>query len=280
MDSAYHSRVAESAAYIRAHFGSIPKVAAILGSGLGTYAESLEKSRSIPTKEVPHYPQGSVAGHKGTIVVARVGSTPLLAFQGRVHYYETGNLDPTMFPVHVASALGIRTLIVTNAAGGINRMFSPGDLMLITDQINLTFLSPRDRRRDRLVRRLLYSPRLAKLAVDCALRERIPLKQGVYAGVKGPSYETAAEILMLRQIGGDAVGMSTVIEVELASQLGLEVLGISCITNLATGIGDQPLSHQEVTDVGERVKNTFSQLLTSIITSLDTASSHAEGNQT
>ncbi len=259
-------RVRDAAGYVREHIGPSPRTAVILGSGLGDFADQLGRSTVVQNDKIPHYPRATIEGHKGRIVVGEVNGNRVLALQGRVHFYECNDLDVVLFPIRVAHSIGIKKLIVTNAAGGINRSFAPGDLMLITDQINLTLQSyPFD---PSTTARVLYDPELMETAIAAARREEIELKHGIYVGVKGPSYETAAEIEMIRRIGGDAVGMSTVFEVLLAHSLGMRVLGISCITNLATGISQKPLNHAEVTEAGNRVKGTFSRLLVSILQAL------------
>lgn len=259
-------RIAQSVGFIREHARSRPKIGIILGSGLGDFADSLPAAHTISTSDIPHYPVSTVEGHKGKLVFAALGATPILAFQGRVHFYESNNLEPVLYPVRVAHELGIRTLIITNAAGGINRTFQPGDLMVITDQINLTLLRGFFELARHRQQEAIYSPRLVDMAEEAAARSGIPLRKGVYAGLRGPSYETAAEIEMLTRIGADAVGMSTVFEAWLASALEMEVLGISCITNLSTGITSAKLSHSEVTEVGNRVKEKFARLLVATIT--------------
>ncbi|HET6272098.1 MAG TPA: purine-nucleoside phosphorylase [Bacteroidota bacterium] len=258
-------QVSASVAYIREHCSNPADVALILGSGLGAFADSLPFPQVVPTSAIPHYPRSGVEGHRGRLVFASVEGKNLLAFQGRVHFYETSSLEATLFPIHVAHSLGVRTLIVTNAAGGINRGFSPGDLMLITDQINLTGENALSGPNGASVHHSYYSESLIHLACNAAESAKIPLRSGVYAGLKGPTYETAAEVEMVYRLGGDAAGMSTVLEVGLAASLGMQVLGISCITNHATGISATRLSHAEVTEVGNRVKTTFAALLTEII---------------
>ncbi len=240
-----------------------PSVALVLGSGLGQFADNIADAIHIPSTEIPNYPQSTVEGHKGHLVFGRVAERPVLLFQGRVHFYESRNLDGVLYPIRIAHALGVSTLVVTNAAGGINRSFLPGDLMLITDHINLNtqpyawsvwngHRSP-------------YDGRLLQAARSAASGNSIGLREGIYVGVKGPSYETAAEVEAIRRLGGDAVGMSTVFEASLASSLGIRVLGISCITNLATGISKDKLSHAEVTEVGALARDKFSQLIRSIL---------------
>jgi purine-nucleoside phosphorylase len=240
-------------------------MAIILGSGLGEFAESLTFKKVIDTSDIPHYPVSTVEGHHGKLIFGKLHSTPLLAFQGRVHYYESGKLESVLYPIRVAHNLGIKTLIVTNAAGGVNMTFEAGDLMMISDQINLTFENPLVGTRKRSRKQKLYDENFQDTILKIAAEKKIKLQRGVYCGVKGPSYETAAEIEMVRRLGGDAVGMSTVNEVSLAVALGIHVAGISCITNLATGILDLKLSHAEVTDVANKVKHTFAELLKGVI---------------
>jgi purine-nucleoside phosphorylase len=236
----------------------------VLGSGLGDFADGLWDKVVFDTGAIPRYPRSSVAGHKGRIVFGRTGRRDVLVFQGRLHFYECGDLSIVLHPVHVAAALGVKTLIVTNAAGGVNRSFRPGDLMLIEDQINMTFEHlPGAAAGEQTVD--LFSPRLRRIAMEAAGRRGISLRTGVYAGVKGPSYETAAEVEFLRRVGADAVGMSTVFETRRAVRLGMEVLGLTCITNLATGIGAERLSHAEVTEVGLKVRKVFGGLLEDVI---------------
>jgi purine-nucleoside phosphorylase len=259
--------VQKSVAWIRRHEKHAPDVALILGSGLGDFADGLPGRRSLPTSEIPHYPTPTVEGHKGALVFASIGNRRLLAFQGRIHFYECNDFSRVLYPVLVAAALGTRTMIVTNAAGGINKHLSPGDLMLIADQIDLTLhrtpaLPPEP------LRAPAYNRTLIDKAEEVARQSGISVKRGVYAGVKGPSYETAAEVEMIRRLGGDVVGMSTVKEVRCAAERGIRVLGISCITNLATGIGGQKLDHAEVTEVAGRVKRDFAALLTDVIRAL------------
>ncbi len=259
------ARVSASVQFIREHTKLKPRVAIILGSGLGDFADSLPERTTISTEDIPHYPRSSVEGHKGKLVFAALDGVPILAFQGRIHFYETNNLGPVLYPIYLAHDLGIELLIVTNAAGGINRTFNAGDLMIITDHINLTFARFVGNQAERSAARSIYTHSLITLAEDVAVANRIAIRRGVYAGLKGPSYETAAEIEMLHRLGADAVGMSTVFETSLAASLGMRVLGISCITNLATGISGSRLSHEEVTEVGRRVRQTFARLLTAII---------------
>jgi purine-nucleoside phosphorylase len=262
-----YGKIQEAAEAIRKRHSERPVIGLILGSGLGSYAESLSCRTEISWNEVPHFAGATVAGHGGKMVLGETGGVPVAALQGRVHYYEGHEMSRVVFPVRVLAALGIRQLIVTNAAGGINMAFSPGDLMLITDHLNLMGTNP-------LIGPSLeplgprfpdmseaYDPGMRTMAVEAAEEIGLELEQGVYVGVSGPSYETPAEIRMYRLMGADAVGMSTVPEVIVANQMGIRVLGISCITNMAAGILNQKLSHQEVMDTTERVKEEFAALL-------------------
>ena len=267
MDRSTADDLQKSVAWIRRQAKHVPDIALILGSGLGDYADGLPDSTSIPTSEIPHYPTPTVEGHKSALVFARLGNRTLLILQGRIHFYECNDYSRVLYPVLVAAGLGAATMIVTNAAGGINRTLVPGDLMLITDQIDLTLhrtpeLPPQP------VRAPAYDSGLIAKAEETAKQLGIPVRRGVYAGVKGPSYETAAEVEMIRRMGGDAVGMSTVNEVRCAAERGIRVLGISCITNLATGIGGRKLDHAEVRDVAGRVKRDFAALLTDVMRAL------------
>jgi len=243
---------------------SSPDIALVLGSGLGDYAESLPHRIIFPPGAIRSYPGSTVPGHRGQIVFAEMAGRKVIAFQGRIHLYECNDLATVLFPVVVAAGLGARTLVVTNAAGGINRLLAPGDLMLITDQIDLMLHSER-LPGERGEKREMYDSALLEQALRLAAARGLPVRRGVYAAVKGPSYETAAEVEMIHRLGGDAVGMSTVKEVALASLLGLRVLGISCITNKAAGIGGAKLNHEEVTEVAGRVNISFSNFLTDCI---------------
>lgn len=272
--------VQEATKFIRSETDFRPSVGLILGSGLGDFADSLEITSSVNSVEIPHYPLSSVPGHAGKLIFGHVKtnqklSRPLLVFKGRVHFYETGDLTRVVFPVALAHQLGVRTLLVTNAAGAINREFSAGDLMLIRDLVHLTFLELSFQRPSRkflqrqspLARRLpaVLDHRLQEIIRNCAIDMRLQLQEGTYCWLKGPSYETAAEIQMLKKLGADAVGMSTVPEIVMASSLGMKVAGISLISNLATGISSTRLSHQEVTETANRVKQSFTDLLRNVI---------------
>lgn len=247
-----------------------PQLAIILGSGLGIFAESLQCKRKIPFSSIPHFPSPSTAGHAGVLVFGEAGGTSVCSMQGRIHYYESGDMRTIAFPVRVLAALGIKRLIITNAAGGIKPSLKPGDLMLIRDHLGLFLPNPLlGDNLDGLGPRFpdmsqCYSQNLRKLARQCARKLRLSLKEGIYAGVSGPSYETPEEIRMLRKLGADAVGMSTVPEVIVATHMGIECLGISCITNLAAGISNASLSHEEVLRFGKGIKPKLIGLLSSL----------------
>jgi purine-nucleoside phosphorylase len=268
----HYEQIHETAQAIRKRAaGHQPKVGIILGSGLGEFAEGLAKKVVIPYAELPHFPHSSVPGHAGRLVLGEVGGEPIVAMQGRVHAYEGYSPAQVAFPARVLCALGIHTLVVTNAAGGVNLDFKPGDLMVITDHLNLSgynpLVGPND---DRMGPRFpdmttAYPTALQAQLLSSAQNVGVELKQGVYAVLAGPSYETPAEIRMLRILGADAVGMSTVPEVIAARHMGVQVAGISCITNLAAGIGNKPLTHEEVAETAHRVKDVFRRLLESFL---------------
>lgn len=251
--------------------GRAPKVGIVLGSGLGAFADRLENKVVIPYEELPHFPKSSVVGHAGRLVVGDVGGQTIVAMQGRVHYYEGFTPSQVVFPIRVLCRLGIHSLVVTNAAGGINEGFVPGDLMIIKDHLNLSGFNPLiGANDDRLGPRFpdmteAYSRALTRTIHACAKRLDIAVREGVYAMLSGPSYETPSEIRMLRMLGGDAIGMSTVPEVIAARHMGVQVAGISCITNCAAGITDNPLSHEEVAETAGRVREVFCQLLTEFL---------------
>ena len=267
----YTRQVQEAAAYIKEKLsGRKPEIAITLGSGLGDLAEQLTDAVQIPYGDIPHFPVSTVAGHKGQFVVGKLEGREVLCMQGRFHYYEGYDLKQVTLPVRVMKLLGIGTLIVTNAAGGINTGFRPGNLMLIEDHLNLTGENPLigenleafgERFFDMTV---AYDREYRTLAENLAAELDIPLQKGVYAWLTGPNYETPAEIRYLRTIGADAVGMSTVPEVLVARHCGLRVCGISCITNLAAGMGEGLLSHEEVKETADRVKVDFIRLVTAL----------------
>ncbi len=255
---------------IQEHAPFRPEIAVVLGSGLGGFTESLSCNAVLQTASIPGYPHSTVEGHKGELAFCTAGLRRTLTFRGRVHFYESGNVNAILFPIRVAAALGARILVITNAAGGVNRTFVPGDLMLISDHINFTGETCPEPGASKS-RGALYDPQLIRIAENTANQIGVRVVRGVYAAMKGPSYETAAEIEMIHRIGGDAVGMSTVLEVALASSLGMRVLGISCITNKATGTSSAKLNHEEVTVVAHQVREQFSRLLTHVIKALPPA---------
>ncbi len=265
------AHIEEAASFLRGKLSGMPELALILGSGLGILGEEVEEAVSFEYGDIPHFPVSTVEGHAGRLIAGTLEGKQVLVMQGRFHLYEGYDGDAVTFPVRVMRALGVKTLIVTNAAGGVNMDYDPGDLMLIQDHINLMFRNPLIGPNDaRLGPRFPdmsegYSKRLRTLARAVSEELGIKLQEGVYCGVLGPSYETPAEIRMIRMLGGDAVGMSTVPEVIAARHSGMEVLGISCISNAAAGILDQPLSHQEVMETAEQVKDTFLKLVRAIV---------------
>ncbi|MFZ0731645.1 MAG: purine-nucleoside phosphorylase [Candidatus Sulfotelmatobacter sp.] len=248
-----------------------PKTGLVLGSGLGAFADSLSDATRFPYAEIPSFPQSTAIGHAGRMVVGNAGDIPVAAMQGRVHPYEGYTAQEVTFPIRVFARMGIRSVILTNAAGGINLGYSQGALVLIRDHINLQgtnpLVGPND---DRFGVRFpdmthAYSRTLRKIAQEEAAKMNFTLHEGVYAALLGPSYETPAEIEYLRRIGADLVGMSTAAEVIAARHMGFNVLAISCVTNMAAGILDQPLSHAEVMETGERVKSRFEALLRAVL---------------
>jgi purine-nucleoside phosphorylase len=267
-------QVLESAAYIRAQVEEVPTIALILGSGLGMLADSLQNPTVIRYEQIPHFPQSTVEGHAGELIIGELSGKQVVIMKGRFHMYEGYRAEQVAFPIRVFKELGVITLIVTNAAGGINTEYASGELMLIHDHINFTGKNPLIGANDDTfgVRfpdmSEAYSMRLRTLAHETAKEQGISLREGVYVGLLGPSYETPAEIRMFRILGADAVGMSTVSEVLVARHAGIEVLGISCISNMAAGILDQPLSHVEVMETTERVKHKFLALVAGIVPKL------------
>ena len=248
-----------------------PKIGLVLGSGLGAFADSLADATKVPYSEIPAFPQSTAIGHAGRMVIGKAGEVPVAAMQGRVHQYEGYSAQQVAFPIRVFARMGIKALILTNAAGGISLGYSQGALVLIRDHINLQganpLVGPND---DRFGVRFpdmthAYSKPYRTIAREEAEKLQIQLHEGVYAALLGPSYETPAEIEYLRRIGADLVGMSTAAEVIAARHMGLDVLAISCVTNMAAGILDQPLSHAEVMETGERVKSTFEALLKAVL---------------
>lgn len=264
-------RIDEARAAVAARGGVTPAVGLILGSGLGDLADQVEAAVRVPYNEIPHFPVSTAPGHAGQLVIGRLEGKPVVAMQGRVHFYEGYAMEQVVFPVRVMRALGIETLIVTCAAGGLNPSFSVGDLMLITDHINTMGQDPlRGPNDERLGPRFpatvgAYTPELRELALQVAGEMGIRLQQGVYTAISGPSFNTSAELRMLQRLGGDAVGMSTVPEVIAARHMGLRVLGIACITDLA--LPDEPihLTHEQVLEAANRTKPIFQGLVRGVL---------------
>lgn len=265
------AKAEQAAQFIHARTNVKPQIALILGSGLGPFADGLESATRLSYSEIPHFPKPTALGHAGKLVLGAVSGVPVAAMQGRVHFYEGLPLREVIFPVRVFNRLGVKAAIITNAAGGINTSYSRGALVVLSDHINMQGSNPliglNDERfgpRFPDMTRVYWKP-FRSIAKEEAKRIGIEVHEGVYVAVTGPSYETPAEIRMFRQLGADVVGMSTVSEVIAASHMRMRVLAISCVTNMAAGILDQPLDHKEVLETGERVKGSFMQLLNAVI---------------
>ena len=266
-----YEQVEEAAAAIRRQCRALPQTAIVLGSGLGDFADTLLDPAVVPYEQLPHWPPARVVGHAGRLVIGRTAGRTVAALAGRAHVYEGHPLDTVVFSARVMGRLGVREILLTNAAGGINTSFAGGGLMIIDDHINLMganpLMGPNDERFGPRFPDMseVYSRRLRAFADDAAAARGIPVTHGVYAAVHGPSYETPAEIRYLRTIGADAVGMSTVPEAIAARHMGIEVLGISCITNMAAGILPGPLRHDEVMETARRVRGSFIALIEGIL---------------
>jgi purine-nucleoside phosphorylase len=266
-----HERVEQAAAAVRTRCRDVPQTAIVLGSGLGDFADTLLDPVETPYTDLPHWPAARVIGHSGRLIVGHVGGHTVAALAGRAHFYEGYDLGTVVFATRVMARLGVKRIILTNAAGGINTAFAQGALMVIDDHINLIgsnpLIGPNDERFGERFPDMseVYSARLRRLADEAGRAKGVPLIHGVYIAAHGPSYETPAEIRFYRLIGGDAVGMSTVPEAIAARHMGLEVLGISCITNMAAGVLPGPLAHDEVMDTARRVRGSFIALLEGII---------------
>ena len=271
MSSEIFEKSAVAAEFVRSRMPVTPKIAIILGSGLGPFAYHVEHSISIPFTDIPHFPNPSVVGHSGLLVIGTLHGTPIVVMQGRVHYYEGYSAAEVIFPIRVLKQLGIETLIVTNAAGGIREGLQRGQLVLISNHINFTGTNPLiGKNESKFGERFFdmtepYSERLRGVAKTAARKHGFSLSEGVYIAVSGPSFETAAEIRAFRILGADLVGMSTVHEVIVARHMGIEVLGISCVTNLAAGIQGKPLDHYEVLETGLHVQQQFVEFLTTFV---------------
>ena len=260
-------QIKESKRYIEEKLDKMPEIGLILGSGLGILADEIEDKTIIKYGDIPNFPKSTVEGHKGQLVIGRLEGKRVIAMQGRFHFYEGYSQGEVTFPVRVMAALGVNKLLVTNAAGGANKDYTPGDLMLITDHINFSLTNPLiGKNIDELGPRFPdmshgYDKGLMDIARNCAKELGMSLKEGTYMFLTGPNYETPAEVRMASYLGADAVGMSTVPEVIVAVHNGMKVLGISCITNMAAGILDQPLDHGEVIETTQRVKKEFISLV-------------------
>lgn len=269
-----HARAKATADKLRAAVDTLPKVAMILGSGLGAVADELEDATAIDYREIPGFPVSAVEGHAGRLVFGRLEGVDVVVMQGRAHYYEGWSMKEVTFPVRVFALLGVDHLVVTNSAGGVNSTYTPGDLMIISDHLNLTGDNPL-----RGANEAEFGPRFPDMSdpYDAGLRELtrrvaaeqgLSVKEGVYAGVAGPSYETPAEVRMVSSVGGDAVGMSTVPEVIVANHCGIKVAGISCITNMASGITGEKLTHEEVKETADQVREQFVGLVRHLVGAL------------
>ncbi|MFT4113430.1 purine-nucleoside phosphorylase [Silvibacterium sp.] len=266
-----YERASEAVKFLQSRTKHTPLIGLVLGSGLGGFASAIQDAVVVPYNEIPHFPQSTVQGHSGKLVVGLLGETPIAVMQGRVHGYEGYSAGESTFPVRVLGLLGIKALTLTNAAGGIRHNYAQGDLVLLSDHINLTGVSPLTGPNDeRLGQRFFdmteaYSRRLRQLAHTAANENGVALQEGVYIGVPGPSFETPAEIRAFRTLGADLVGMSTVLETIAARHMGMEVLGISCVTNMAAGIQAEPLNHEEVMETGKRVEGQLAAILKTVL---------------
>lgn len=261
----------KSIEYIQKKIDFVPEIGVILGSGLGNFADLIEHPIEVNYSDIPEFPVSTVKGHDGKLIFGKLNGKHIVAMKGRIHYYEGLGIDKVVYPTKVLCDLGIKQLIVTNACGGVNTAFQPGDLMLIRDHINFTgqnpLIGPNDEEKGPrfLDMTYTYAPKLRQLAKDVSNQLGISIQEGVYMWFTGPVYETPSEVKLARIVGADAVGMSTVPEVIVAHHRGVEVLGISCITNMAAGILDQPLNHEEVIEVSTRIEAKFQTLVSEII---------------
>ncbi len=270
----FYEKVQQSAEYILSHSTLRPTCGIVLGSGLGSLVDKMTDKTIIPYADIPHFPRSTVAGHAGNLVLGTLAGQTVAALQGRFHYYEGFSMRQVTYPVYVLRLLGVRTLVITNACGSIDRGLAPGELMLLSDYINMlgsnSLMGPNDERFGPRFPDMTeaYSLRLRALAKSAAAELGIACKEGVYAIFPGPCYETAAEIRAYRALGADAIGMSTVPETIAANYLGLEVLGIACITNMATGIAERKHSHEEVLAVADRASADLCRLVERVIEKL------------
>lgn len=273
-DTLGYEEAQQTAKWLEERLDAPVEMGLILGSGLGSLADSFEDATTFDYKDIPNFPVSTVEGHAGRLVVGTFKGRRVVAMQGRFHFYEGWGLDNVTFPVRVFKMLGCTHMIVTNSSGGINVDWTPGDLMLITDHINLTGTNPlMGQNDDRFGPRFpdmsdSYNLELRRHTIRIARQLNIRLRTGVYAGVLGPSYETPHEIKMMRRMGADAVGMSTVPEVIVANHMSMKVIGISCITNMAAGVSAQPLTHEEVTENAHKAHSRFATLLGAVVSTI------------
>ncbi|WP_263376217.1 purine-nucleoside phosphorylase [Granulicella aggregans] len=276
-----YARATAAVEAIRSLSPTTPAIGIILGSGLGAFASQVENAIAIPYADIPHFPQSTVVGHSGKLVLGTIGGVQVAVMQGRVHAYEGYAVEEVVFPARVLGLLGCKTLIVTNAAGGIRSSLRPGELVVLSDHINLTGMNaaggpnePRFAMTPGAGQRFfdmstVYTPKLRALAVMEADKQGFDLTEGIYLAVLGPSFETPAEIRAFRTLGADLVGMSTVHEVIVARHMGLDVLGISLVTNMAAGVVDQAIDHEDVLEIGRNVEKRFTNLLTAIVPKIE-----------
>ena len=276
ISSSLYERAEKAARMIRARANAETSVAIVLGSGLGAFAEELTEAIAIPYDEIPGFARATVEGHAGQLVIGKAGEATVAAMQGRFHFYEGYSLEEVTFPIRVLKLLGVRMLVLTNAAGALNVEFAPGSLMVISDHVNLLganpLTGPND---DRFGPRFpdlttVYAPELQNIVIEEARAMGLEMRRGIYAALSGPSYETPAEIHMVRTLGADAVGMSTVPEAIVARHMEMQVIGISCITNLAAGVSSRPIDHSQVMAIGERVRAQFTELILRVVARLKT----------
>jgi len=255
-------KLAQAGEYILSKIQNVPDTAVVLGSGLGYFANQLTPNVTLNNSDIPNFPQPTVVGHEGKIIFGSIKRANLIAIQGRSHYYEGKTFSEITFYVQLLSRLGVKNLVLTNAAGGMNPALNPGDLVLLNDYINFTQLEvlPAEQ-----IPQKIFSERLATIAKSVATGLKINLSEGVYCWTTGPSYETHAEVQIIRDLGADVVGMSTVPELLVGAYLGLKILGISLVTNLAAGIGVEPLTHTEVQAVADEIKEPYSKFMSALI---------------
>lgn len=266
-----YERAEHAARIVRSRTKLEPRIAIVLGSGLGGFADEFDDAVGIPYEEITGFARSTAQGHAGKLVIGTVDEVPVMAMQGRVHYYEGYPLEQVTFPIRTFKLLGVKTLILTNASGGINVQLTQGALMVISDHLNMMGDNPlRGPNDERFGPRFpdmsaVYSPELQEIVIEEAKTIGVEVRRGIYGALSGPSYETPSEIHLLRNLGADAVGMSTVPEAIVARHMGIEVLGISCITNMAAGISDEPINHEEVMATGDRVRDVFGLLLQRVV---------------